>query len=113
MLITYAVFLFVEFLVLMAGIVASVRLLFDIQTGLFDADVIPELSLYETDSWVRYKWDTLQSKYDCFAYVHKFFTKTLMDPDHYCLLVLKIQNKKTHALFTTTSCPSCPVSTGF
>ena len=31
--------------------------------GLFDADVIPELSYYESDPWVRYKWDTLQSKF--------------------------------------------------
>ncbi len=60
--VTYAVFLSLEFIVLIAGIIASVRLLFDIQTGLFDADVIPELGMYETDPWVRYKWDTLQSE---------------------------------------------------
>ena len=64
LMITYAVLLSIEFLLLVAGIVSSVRLLFDIQTGLFDADVIPELSMYEADPWVRYKWDTLQSKRD-------------------------------------------------
>ncbi len=62
LMVTYAVFLSLEFLVLLAGIVASVRLLFDIQTGLLDADVVPELTMYDTDPWVRYKWDTLQSK---------------------------------------------------
>jgi hypothetical protein len=36
--------------------------MFLIFEGLFDADVIPELSYYESDPWVRYKWDTLQSK---------------------------------------------------
>ena len=30
------------------------------QVGFLNADVIPELSSYETDSWVRYKWDTIQ-----------------------------------------------------
>ncbi len=35
--------------------------MFDIQVGLFDADVIPELDRYETDAYVSYKWDTLQS----------------------------------------------------
>ncbi len=63
--VTYAVFLSLEFVVLLAGIVASVRLLFDIQTGLFDADVIPELTMYDTDPWVRYKWDTLQREFSC------------------------------------------------
>ena len=59
--VTYAVVIAVEFIVLVTGIVATVRLLFIIQTGLFDADVVPELTLYETDPWVRYKWDTMQS----------------------------------------------------
>ena len=62
LMVTYAVVIGVEFLLLVTGIVATVRLLFIIQTGLFDADVIPELTLYETDPWVRYKWDTMQSK---------------------------------------------------
>ena len=62
LMVTYAVVVAVEFLLLVTGIVATVRLLFIIQTGLFDADVIPELTLYETDPWVRYKWDTMQSK---------------------------------------------------
>ena len=30
------------------------------QVGFLNADVMPELSSYETDSWVRYKWDTIQ-----------------------------------------------------
>ena len=62
LMVTYAVVMAIEFLVLVTGIVSTVRLLFIIQTGLFDADVIPELTLYETDPWVRYKWDTMQSK---------------------------------------------------
>jgi hypothetical protein len=36
--------------------------MFDIQMGLFTADVMPELMRYDTDSWVSYKWDTMQSK---------------------------------------------------
>ncbi len=59
--VTYAVLLSIDFIILLAGIASSVRLLFDIQTGLFDADVVPELTMYDTDPWVRYKWDTLQS----------------------------------------------------
>ena len=62
--VTYSVFLALQFLMLLSGIVATVRLLFDIQTGLFDADVIPELAMYESDPWVRYKWDTLQSEFE-------------------------------------------------
>ena len=62
LMVTYACVMAIEFLLLVTGIVATVRLLFIIQTGLFDADVIPELTLYETDPWVRYKWDTMQSK---------------------------------------------------
>ena len=63
LMVTYAVVMSVEFLVLVTGIVATVRLLFIIQTGLFDADVIPELTLYETDPWVKHKWDTMQRKH--------------------------------------------------
>ena len=28
--------------------------------GFLNADVMPELSSYETDSYVQYKWDTIQ-----------------------------------------------------
>ena len=63
LMVTYAVVMSVEFLVLVTGIVATVRLLFIIQTGLFDADVIPELTLYQTDPWVQHKWDTMQRKH--------------------------------------------------
>ena len=31
-----------------------------LQVGFLNADVMPELSSYETDSWTRYKWDTIQ-----------------------------------------------------
>ena len=41
------------------------RLLVDIQIGFLNAEVIPELMRYETESWVRYKWDTLQREYMC------------------------------------------------
>jgi hypothetical protein len=63
--ITYAVFLAIQFLLLIAAVITAVRLTFDIQTGVFDADVIPELSMYETDPYVRYKWDTLQREFSC------------------------------------------------
>lgn len=65
LMITYAVFMALEFFLIMAGIVASVRLIFTIQTGLFNTDVVPELNYYETDAWIRYKWDTLQREYAC------------------------------------------------
>jgi len=58
--IAYSVLLTLDVLILLGGIVSSVRLLFDIQVGFLNADVIPELSSYETDSWVQYKWDTIQ-----------------------------------------------------
>ena len=64
LMITYAVIMSIEFLVMVTGIVCTVDLLFIIQTGLFDSDVIPELTLYETDSWVRHKWDTMQRMFD-------------------------------------------------
>jgi hypothetical protein len=63
LLITHSVFMTIEFCILIAGIISSVRLIFFIQTGLFNADVIPELNLYEANTWIRYKWDTLQSKF--------------------------------------------------
>lgn len=53
LMITYSILMALNFLILMTGIVSSVRLLFDISLGLFDADVIPELTYYETDSYVR------------------------------------------------------------
>ena len=40
-------------------------MLVEIQIGFLNAEVIPELTRYETESWVRYKWDTLQSEYMC------------------------------------------------
>ena len=43
----------------------SFRLLVDIQIGFLNAEVIPELTRYETESWVKYKWDTLQREYMC------------------------------------------------
>ena len=63
LLITHASFSTLEFMILMAGIISSVRLIFFIQTGLFNANVVPELQLYETNSWIRYKWDTMQRKF--------------------------------------------------
>ena len=51
--ISFSIAMALNFLVLMAGIVSSVRLLFDISTGLYDADVIPELTYYETDAYIR------------------------------------------------------------
>jgi CD63 antigen len=65
LMITYSVFLALQFLLLIGGIVAAVRLIFDIQIGLFDGNVVPELSRYETDSWVKYKWDTMQREFSC------------------------------------------------
>lgn len=62
LLVAFSVLLSFEFVAMIIGIIASVRLMFDIQTGLLDSDVIQELSMYETDSRVRYKWDTLQRK---------------------------------------------------
>ena len=62
LMVTYTVAMAVELLLLAAGIVCSVRLLFEMQTGLYDADIVPELSRYETNNWIRHKWDTLQSK---------------------------------------------------
>ena len=66
LMITYAVIMSIEFLLMVTGIVCTVDLLFIIQTGLFDSDVIPELTLYETDPWVRHKWDTMQRKLEIY-----------------------------------------------
>jgi len=65
LLLAYSIFVVIDFLILLTGIISSVRLLFDIQVGFLNADVIPELSSYETDSWVRYKWDTIQREFTC------------------------------------------------
>ena len=62
---TYAILVTVDVLILLAGIVSSVRLLFDIKMGFLNADVIPELSSYETNRWVQYKWDTIQREFTC------------------------------------------------
>lgn len=61
LMITYAVFLAIQFIILISGVGTSIKLLFELQTGLYDADVVTDMQLYETDYWVRYKWDTLQS----------------------------------------------------
>ena len=63
--IAYSVLVGVNVLILLGGIISSVRLLFDIQVGFLNADVIPELSSYETNSWVQYKWDTIQREFTC------------------------------------------------
>ena len=63
--IVYSILVAVDVLILLGGIVSSVRLLFDIQVGFLNADVIPELSSYETDTWVQYKWDTIQREFTC------------------------------------------------
>lgn len=65
LLLTYSIFISIDFLIILTGIISSVRLLFDIQVGFLNADVMPELSSYETDSWVRYKWDTIQREFTC------------------------------------------------
>ena len=97
LMITYAIMLTLNFLFLMTGIVSSIRLLFDIQTGLLDADVIPELTLYETDPWVMYKWDTIQREFTCcggYSYINGYmdWKHTLLGgahnsvPDSCCLI---------------------------
>ena len=62
LLVTHAVFMSINFGLLLAGMVSSVRLIFFIKTGLFNSDVIPDMNMYETNAWVRYRWDTLQCK---------------------------------------------------
>ena len=61
LLITHSIFMALEFILILTGVISSIRLIFLIQTGLFNANVAAELNLYETNSWIRYKWDTLQS----------------------------------------------------
>ena len=60
---TYSILVGIDVLILLGGIVSSVRLICDIQVGFLNADVITELVSYETNSWVRYKWDTIQRVY--------------------------------------------------
>ncbi|XP_023344482.1 CD63 antigen [Eurytemora carolleeae] len=94
----FSVLLGVDFCILVAGIISSVRLLFDIQIGFLDADVMTELSAYETNSWVRYKWDTMQTEFTCcggygYAQGYMDWKKTTMGgsrnsvPDSCCLFV--------------------------
>ena len=47
------------------GIGSSVLLLFDIQEGFLNANVLTEISRYDTDSHVAYNWDTIQREYMC------------------------------------------------
>jgi len=61
----YSIMTGFNFFILLAGVISSVRLIIEIQIGFLNAEVIPELTRYETESWVRYKWDTLQSEYMC------------------------------------------------
>ena len=63
LLITHAVFMSINFCILLAAIISSIRLIFYIQTGLFEANVTEDMNMYEINSWVRYRWDTLQCKY--------------------------------------------------
>ena len=52
LLITHAVFMSINFCILLAAIISSIRLIFYIQTGLFEANVTEDMNLYEIDSWV-------------------------------------------------------------
>jgi len=61
----YSILTAINFFVLLAGVISSVRLIVEIQIGFLNAEVIPELSRYETESWIRYKWDTIQSEFMC------------------------------------------------
>jgi len=98
LLLSFSLMVAVDFCILMAGIISSVRLLFDIQIGFLDADVMSELSAYETDSWVRYKWDTIQTEFTCcggygYAQGYTDWKKTSMGgtrnsvPDSCCLFI--------------------------
>ena len=60
--VTYSVLMALQFLLLLGGVVASVKLIVDIKMGLLNANVVPELARYETDAWVSYKWDTMQRR---------------------------------------------------
>eukprot|EP00095_Tigriopus_kingsejongensis_P000599 maker-scaffold95_size379157-snap-gene-2.32 protein:Tk00599 transcript:maker-scaffold95_size379157-snap-gene-2.32-mRNA-1 annotation:"cd63 antigen" len=65
LMISYAFSLIVQFLLLVAAVVLSIRLIFEIQTGLFDSDAVSEMAYYETSQWTRTKWDTLQREFTC------------------------------------------------
>ena len=62
LMVTYSVLMALQFLLLLGGVVASVKLIVDIKMGLLNANVVPELARYETDAWVSYKWDTMQRR---------------------------------------------------
>ena len=97
-LITFSILTILNFFVLLTGVISSIRfveylkyavliiqwfrLVVEIQIGFLNAEVIPELSRYETEEWVqwviiwfytniclilsfRYKWDTIQSEFMC------------------------------------------------
>jgi len=64
-LITFSILTILNFFVLLIGVISSVRLVVEIQIGFLNAEVIPELSRYETEEWVQYKWDTIQSEFMC------------------------------------------------
>lgn len=71
----------INILVLITGVICSVRLIITIQVnipassdnasdllaqvGFLNAVVNDELSRYETESWVQYKWDTIQREFMC------------------------------------------------
>eukprot|EP00094_Tigriopus_californicus_P004934 TCALIF_04752-PA protein Name:"Similar to CD63 CD63 antigen (Oryctolagus cuniculus)" AED:0.03 eAED:0.03 QI:0/0.66/0.5/0.75/0.66/0.5/4/759/432 len=65
LMITYAVILIIQLLLLISAIVLSIRLIFEIQTGIFDTNVVSEMAFYDTNQWTRNKWDTLQREYTC------------------------------------------------
>ena len=65
LLISHATFMMIQLLILVGGVISSIRLIFFIQTGLFNADVAAEIQLYDSNSWIRYKWDTLQREFTC------------------------------------------------
>jgi len=64
-LLAFSILTSLNFFVLLAGVISSIRLVVEIQIGFLNAEVIPELSRYETEDWVRYKWDTIQSEFMC------------------------------------------------
>ena len=52
-LLAFSILTIFNFFVLLAGVISSVRLVIEIQVGFLNAEVIPELSRYETESWVK------------------------------------------------------------
>ncbi len=75
LLVAYAIFMTLQFCITIAGVICAVRLIFYIRTGLFNVSIVPELQLYESSSWVKYKWDTLQRKH---------FFQNLKEVPNYC-----------------------------